>query len=54
MGIPTRLRELNINENEFNSNLDAMLDSIDNDMCTAGNPRRFSRMEKKELLLSLY
>ena len=54
MGIPTRLRDLGINEGEFNSSIEAMLDSIDNDMCTAGNPRRFSRVEMKELLLSLY
>lgn len=54
MGVPTKLRELGIGENEFFSQIEGMIDQIENDICTPNNPRKFNRMEMKELLTSLY
>ena len=31
-----------------------IIDQIENDMCTGENPRRFSRIEMKQLLTDLY
>lgn len=54
MKIPSRLRDLGIDRDEFTDQLENIIDQIENDMCTAENPRKFSRSEMKELLVSLY
>lgn len=54
MGIPNRLRDLDIPEKDYFDQLDDMVAQIDNDICTPNNPRRYSTLEMKELLKSLY
>ena len=54
MGIPNRLRDLDIPEQDFFEQIDSIIDQIDNDMCTVYNPRRYNRKEMKQLLTDLY
>ena len=54
MGIPNSLRELGIPEDQYFSEMESVIDQIENDMCTGENPRRFSRIEMKQLLADLY
>lgn len=54
MGIPSKLRDLDIPEDKFMAELDGMVEQIENDICTINNPRKFSKAEMKELLISLY
>lgn len=54
MGIPSKLRDLNILEEKYMAEIDGMIEQIENDICTTYNPRKFSKLEMKELLLSLY
>lgn len=55
MSIPGSLREfLGIPEDQYFSEMESVIDQIENDMCTGENPRRFSRIEMKQLLTDLY
>ena len=54
MSIPSSLRELGIPEDQYFSEMESVIDQIENDMCTGENPRRFSRIEMKQLLTDLY
>jgi len=49
LGIPSRIKDLNINENEFNQNLSEMCDIALNDRCTATNPRKTSKEDLMKL-----
>lgn len=54
MGIPSSLKDLEIPKDEFMNQIENIIDQIENDMCTIENPRKFSRIEMRELLISLY
>ena len=54
MKIPNKLRDLNIPKEKFISEIDGMIEQIENDICTTYNPRKFTKNEMKDLLLSLY
>ena len=54
MGISNKLRDLGIPEEQFFAEMESIIDQIENDMCTADNPRKFSRLEMKQLLTDLY
>ena len=54
MGIPNNLRELGIPEEQYFSEMESIIDQIENDLCTGENPRRFNRIEMKQLLKDLY
>ena len=54
MGIPNNLRELGIPEEQYFSEMENIIDQIENDLCTGENPRRFNRIEMKQLLKDLY
>lgn len=50
MNIPLRIRELKIEEAEFNKHLDIMADNALKDMCTLGNPRSPSHDDIRSIL----
>lgn len=50
MGIPNRIRDLGINENEFLGHIDTMVKNSIEDICTKGNPRMPSIEDIKRLL----
>ncbi|MDO5538022.1 MAG: 1-propanol dehydrogenase PduQ [Desulfovibrionaceae bacterium] len=50
MGIPTRIRDLKIEESAFRAALDSMAAHAIGDMCTATNPRRPSPADLRQLL----
>ncbi len=54
MGIPNSLSELGIPKEQYFDEMEGIIDQIENDMCTGENPRRFSRIEMKQLLTDLY
>ena len=54
MGIPNNLSELGIPKEQYFAEMEGIIDQIENDMCTGENPRRFSRIEMKQLLIDLY
>ena len=54
MGIPNRLKDLGIPEEQFFAEIESIIEQIENDMCTADNPRKFSKIEMKQLLTDLY
>lgn len=54
MGIPRKLSELGISKQEFVEQIDDIVEQIENDICTINNPRKFSKIEMKQLLISLY
>lgn len=54
MGIPNRLKDLEIPEEQFFAEMESIIEQIENDMCTADNPRKFSKVEMKQLLTDLY
>jgi alcohol dehydrogenase class IV len=50
MGIPTRIRDLKIDEAAFRENIETMSKNVLEDLCTEGNPRRPSRSDVRLLL----
>lgn len=54
MGIPSRISELGIEQDDFDNALDAMSSNAMADMCTASNPRRPSQRDIRQLLRTAY
>ncbi len=50
LGVPGQLRSLKIEERAFREHLDVMAQHALNDFCTAGNPRRPSRDDLRQIL----
>ena len=50
MGIPSSLRTLKVDENEFETHLDVLAQHALEDICTGSNPRRPSHDDVKTIL----
>ena len=54
MGLPSSLRDLGIDKSQYSKDLEDIMDLVEKDICTEYNPRKFNRVQLKELLENLY
>ena len=54
MGLPSSLRDLGIDKSQYSKDLEDIMDLVEKDICTEYNPRKFNRVQVKELLENLY
>ena len=54
MGIPSTLKECNIDEQLFEENVPVIAEEACHDICTAGNPKSVSKEDFKNLLKWAY
>ncbi len=54
MKIPRRLKDMGIDEKEYFTQIDSMINQIEKDICSEHTPRKFSRSEMEKFLRELY